>query len=123
MAIKDTAASATGAGWKHAVSVQGQVRTSLPEPYSQQIPRLVTSSTQTEYLRLTAEETDTSIEGTPIHFIVSFTLHRPPHPPQNVVHGLQIEFLSMKLSASPTSEMGEFLMPWLEDDLQELLIA
>ena len=49
--------------------------------------------------------------------------HRPPHPLQNIVHGLQIEFLRMELPASPTTEMAELLMPRLEDDLQELLIS
>jgi hypothetical protein len=50
-------------------------------------------------------------------------LHRPPHPLQNPVDGLEVELFSMKLPTSPTTEMADFLMSRLEDDLQEFLIA
>src|ERR1035438_9367715 len=57
------------------------------------------------------------------HNTPPYMSHRPPHPLQNRVHGLQIEFLRMEPPASPPTEMAEFLVPWLEDDLQELLIT
>ena len=49
--------------------------------------------------------------------------HRPVHPIQNVVHRRRIELLGVKRPASPSPEMVEFLMPRLEDDLQEFLVA
>lgn len=50
-------------------------------------------------------------------------LHVPFHPAQTFVHRLQIEFLRMELPASRPTEVCEFIVPRLEDDLQELLIA
>jgi hypothetical protein len=40
--------------------------------------------------------------------------HRPPHPPQRLVHRIQVEFLRMERPTSPTTEVAEFLMPRLE---------
>src|SRR5471030_121321 len=48
---------------------------------------------------------------------------RPFHPPQQFVHRLQSKLFGVKLPTSPTTEMAELLMPRLEDDLQEFLVA
>src|ERR1041385_7564534 len=48
---------------------------------------------------------------------------RPPHPLQNVIDSRHIEFLCLKRTTTPGSIMFKFLMPRLEDHLQEFLIA
>ena len=48
--------------------------------------------------------------------------HRPSHPLQYLVDRLQIKFLRMYRISRPFPIVLKFLMPWLEDDLQKLLV-
>ena len=59
----------------------------------------------------------------PKHQLLPLMLHRPAHPLQNRVDRFQVKLFCVELPASPTTKVAEFFMPWLEDDLQELLIT
>ena len=48
---------------------------------------------------------------------------RPAHPVQNLVDRYQIEFFSMDRIACPFPIVFKFLVPRLEDHLQELLVS
>src|SRR5436190_12095413 len=48
---------------------------------------------------------------------------RPAHPIQDVIYGLGIKFFCVDRIACPFPIALKILVPWLEDDLQELLVA
>ena len=59
----------------------------------------------------------------PKHQLLPPMLHRPPHPLQNRVDYLHVKLLWMKRPTSPCPKALRYLMPRLEEDLQELLIS